>query len=50
MLKVLSETEPHSVYEYLAAKKTVMPRVAFRYALEKLGSGMRANLMKKQGV
>lgn len=46
MLKVLSEKEPQAVYAYLISKKQVMPRLAFRYALEKLGKEMRDNLMK----
>lgn len=36
MLKVLSEAEPEKVYEYLIKNRNCMPRVAFRYALEKL--------------
>lgn len=36
MLKVLSEAEPDKVYEYLIKNKNTMPRLAYRYALEKL--------------
>ena len=46
MLKVLSQKEPQAVYAYLLNKKEVMPRLAFRYALEKLGKEMKENLMK----
>ena len=45
MLKVLSQVEPDAVYEYLAKNKGAMPRVAFRYALEKMGKELRAKLM-----
>lgn len=46
MLKVLSQIEPNSVYDYLIKKKDVMPRISFRYALEKLDEDMKASLMK----
>lgn len=46
MLKVLSQKEPQSVYAYLLNKKDIMPRLAFRYAMEKLGKEMKVNLMK----
>ena len=45
MLKVLSETEHIKVYEYLKWKKQIMPRVAFRYALEKLDKELKLELM-----
>ena len=46
MLKVLSETEPNSVYEYLLLNKNTMPRVSFRYALEKFDKNMKFKLME----
>ncbi len=36
MLKVLSVKEPTLVFDYLGENKDRMPRVAFRYALEKM--------------
>lgn len=47
MLKVLSENEPEQVYEYLKQNKQIMPRVAFRYALEKLDKDLRLELMEE---
>lgn len=47
MLKVLSQNEPDNVYDYLIRKKDVMPRISFRYALEKLSEEMKVSLMQK---
>lgn len=46
MLKVLSETESKKVYEYLKRKKHIMPRIALRYALEKLDKELKLELME----
>jgi 3-methyladenine DNA glycosylase AlkD len=46
MLKVLSVKEPELVIDYLTKHKAVMPRVAFRYALEKLSEDQRRVLME----
>ncbi|HLN59926.1 MAG TPA: DNA alkylation repair protein [Symbiobacteriaceae bacterium] len=46
MLKEFSRCCPDDVYQYLLAHKTQMPRVAFRYALEKLDAGRKAALMQ----
>ncbi len=46
MLKVLSQQEPELVFQYLAQKKDTMPRVAFRYGLEKLRKERKEMLMK----
>ncbi len=46
MLKVLSQVERDSVYGYLVRNKKIMPRTAFRYALEKFDEETRARLMK----
>ena len=35
-VKVLSTKEPELVFDYLLKNKTVMPRVVYRYALEKI--------------
>ncbi len=45
MLKVLSQKEPAAVYQYLLHNKPRMPRVAYRYALEKMDRTRRAELM-----
>jgi len=46
MLKVLSETDPITVYDYLLEHKATMPRVSYRYALEKLDKTMKSQLME----
>lgn len=46
MLKVLSTKEPQYVYDYLVKYKGVMPRVAFRYALEKMDQERKYELMR----
>ncbi len=46
MLKVLSQVERDSVHDYLLKNKSIMPRTAFRYALEKFDEETRARLMK----
>jgi 3-methyladenine DNA glycosylase AlkD len=46
MLKVLSGNEQDNVYEYLMKNKNTMPRVSFRYALEKLDMGLKLRLME----
>ena len=45
MLKVLSQKEPQQVIGYLNAKHAVIPRVAFRYAIEKLDNEIKRELM-----
>lgn len=45
MLKVLSCKEPQMVYDYLLKNKDVMPRVSFRYALEKMDREKKKALM-----
>jgi 3-methyladenine DNA glycosylase AlkD len=46
MLKVLSQTEQRNVYEYLMKSKDTMPRVSFRYALEKFDTEDKLSLME----
>jgi len=48
MLKVLSQQEPERVFEYLLKHKETMPRVAFRYGMEKLSKEKRETLMQKE--
>ena len=45
MLKVYGEKEPQLVFDYLKKNHARMPRVAFRYALEKLPKKMKIELM-----
>ena len=47
MLKELSVKEPELVFRYLTKNETVMPRVAYRYALEKMDIDKRRILMQK---
>lgn len=47
MLKAASEAHRDAVYAYVVGKKAVMPRTAYRYALEKMPKAMRAEAMKK---
>ena len=48
MLKAASEAHPDAVFEYLTARRTVMPRTAFRYALEKFPRERRDEAMGKK--
>lgn len=47
MLKVLSSTQYDKVLGYLESNQSTMPRVAFRYALEKMKKSDRLRLMGK---
>ncbi|QVK18503.1 DNA alkylation repair protein [Mycoplasmatota bacterium] len=47
MLKVLSEVEPDNVYDYLMKNKKTMPRISYRYALEKFDKVLKQRLMEK---
>jgi 3-methyladenine DNA glycosylase AlkD len=47
MLKILSQIEANNVYDYLNKNKYIMPRVSFRYALEKLDRENKILLMGK---
>ena len=47
MLKAASEAHQQEVFDYLMSKKEIMPRMAFRYALEKMPADLRAKAMKK---
>ncbi|MGV8149824.1 MAG: DNA alkylation repair protein [Alkaliphilus sp.] len=46
MLKVLSQTEKNNVYDYLMQNKDIMPRLSFRYALEKFDKETKLRLME----
>lgn len=45
MLKTLSCREPQAVCDYLVENKSVMPRVAFRYAIAKMDEEKKRELM-----
>ena len=45
MLKTLSAKEPALVFNYLMKNKTMMPRAAYRYALEKMDADKKRVLM-----
>lgn len=47
MLKAASEAHQQKIFDYVVSKKTIMPRTAFRYALEKMPVDLRAEAMKK---
>lgn len=47
MLKVLSEVNQEAVYNYLLKNKSFMPRVSFRYAMEKFDKDNKDILMSK---
>ncbi len=53
MLKAASETQKKSetyqkrVFDYVMKHKSVMPRTALRYAIEKMPANMKAEVMKK---
>lgn len=46
MLKVLSQADPTGVENYLIRNHKKMPRVAYRYALEKFEKETRNRLMQ----
>ena len=46
MLKMLSVKDPQLVYDYLVKNKENMPRVSFRYALEKMDKERKLELMR----
>jgi 3-methyladenine DNA glycosylase AlkD len=47
MLKAASEAHQQEVFDYVMSKKTVMPRTALRYAIEKMPASLKAEAMKK---
>ncbi|MDR2777171.1 MAG: DNA alkylation repair protein [Rickettsiales bacterium] len=47
MLKAASEAYPNEVFDFLMVKRDVMPRTAFRYALEKLSPELKKIAMKR---
>jgi 3-methyladenine DNA glycosylase AlkD len=47
MLKAASEAHQKEVYKFVTGNSNLMPRTAFRYALEKMPADLRAKAMKK---
>jgi len=47
MLKVASQTHQQEVFEYVMSKKSVMPRTALRYAIEKMPKELKKMAMEK---
>ncbi len=47
MLKIYSTVKPDEVYHYVKNNKMIMPRVSFRYAIEKYDDFTRKCLMQK---
>ena len=44
-LKELSNRQPQIVYDFVVARRDIMPRTAYRYAIEKLPTEMRKSAM-----
>ncbi len=47
MLKEISKHDPNMIFDYVMKRKKKMPRVALRYAIEKMDSKLRKEAMKK---
>lgn len=48
LLKEASRQHTHEVFSYVMKKRTVMPRTAFRYAIELMPDGLKREAMKKE--
>ena len=47
MLKVASQSHQKEIYDYVMSKRTVMPRTALRYAIEKMPRDLRSRAMER---
>ena len=47
MLKAASQSHQKEVFDYVMSKKAMMPRTAFRYAIEKMPAEMKTKAMEK---
>jgi 3-methyladenine DNA glycosylase AlkD len=47
MLKAASQAHQKEVFDYVISKKDIMPRTAYRYAIEKMPPDIRASAMEK---
>jgi 3-methyladenine DNA glycosylase AlkD len=50
MLKVVSNSYPDEVFNYVMKHKAEMPRRALRYAIEKLSPGLKKKAMSKESI
>ena len=47
MLKEASKKHQQEIFEYVVAKKDIMPRTALRYAIEKMPNELKVKAMEK---
>ncbi|MGE0079126.1 MAG: DNA alkylation repair protein [Bacteroidales bacterium] len=47
MLKAASQAYQKEIFDYIMSKKSIMPRTAFRYAIEKMPRDLKVIAMKK---
>jgi 3-methyladenine DNA glycosylase AlkD len=47
MLKAASEKHQQEIFNYVLQNKTIMPRTALRYAIEKMPEALRTQAMAK---
>ena len=47
MLKTASHTHQKEIFDYIIKKKTIMPRMALRYAIEKMPEELKIKAMEK---
>ena len=47
MLKAASQAHQQEVFDYVISKKSIMPRTALRYAIEKMPKELKAKAMAK---
>jgi 3-methyladenine DNA glycosylase AlkD len=47
MLKAASESHQEEIFNYVMSKKSIMPRTALRYAIEKMPKEMKIIAMKR---